>query len=155
MQKHRRHRRQGVSASRTFGACPKSTRRSRVGSRRGFAQDDSKDVCQVLVVTTYYIFPKKISSFQCTYCNKICTAGTIIIIFQTVLFSFGKVLPVIHFHHPFHYNTNRQRKQSLPTFLCYNFSVKNNSKSPGLVLCLLDQSSTGSESPTMKSLIRW
>ena len=60
-----------------------------------------------------YIFPKIILFFQRTYCNKICTAGTIVIIFQTISFSLGKFFFIIHLHHPYHYNTCRQRKQVL------------------------------------------
>ena len=73
-----------------------------------------------------YIFPKIILPFQRTYCNKICTAGTIVIIFQTISFSLGKFFFIIHLHHLYRYNTNRQRKQmfSLPTFCTFNFSVK-------------------------------
>ena len=75
-----------------------------------------------------YIFPKIILSFQRTYCNKICTAGTIVIIFQTISFSLGKFFFIIHLHHLYHYNTYRQRKQalSLPIFCAFNFSVKDN-----------------------------
>ena len=58
-----------------------------------------------------YIFPKTILLFQRTYCNKICTAGTIVIIFQTISFSLGKFFFIIHLHHPYHYNTYRQRNK--------------------------------------------
>ena len=64
-----------------------------------------------------YIFPKIILPFQRTYCNKICTAGTIVIIFQTISFSLGKFFFIIHLHHPYHYNTRRQRT----CFLCRHF----------------------------------
>ena len=65
-----------------------------------------------------YIFPKIILSFQRTYCNKICTAGTIVIIFQTISFSLGQFFFIIHLHHLYHYNTYRQRKQVLCRNLC-------------------------------------
>ena len=60
-----------------------------------------------------YISPKIILAFQRTYCNKICTAGTIVIIFQTISFSLGKFFFIIHLHHPYHYNTYRQKKTSV------------------------------------------
>ena len=69
-----------------------------------------------------YIFLKTILLFQRTYCNKICTAGTIVIIFQTISFSLGKFFFIIHLHHPYHYNTNRQRKQVLRRFFVPVFS---------------------------------
>ena len=74
-----------------------------------------------------YIFLKTILLFQRTYCNKICTAGNIVIIFQTISFSLGQFFFIIHLHHLYHYNTNRQRKQvfSLPKFCDCHFSAKN------------------------------
>ena len=73
-----------------------------------------------------YIFPKIISSFQCAYCNKICTAGAMIIILQAILFPLRAIndrtyMIFVHIHHLFHYNTNRQRKQRL----CRNFMLTN------------------------------
>ena len=71
-----------------------------------------------------YIFPKIILPFQRTYCNKICTAGTIVIIFQTISFSLGQFFFIIHLHHLYHYNTNRQRKQCLCRFVLPNSPLR-------------------------------
>ena len=73
-----------------------------------------------------YIFPKTILLSQRTYCNKICAAGTVVIIFQTISFSLGKFFFIIHLHHLCHYNTYRQRKQ----VLCRNSFVGTNCVRP-------------------------
>ena len=57
--------------------------------------------------------PKVILSVVRADGYKICTGGTVIKMFSRCWFSFRQILFAIHFHHPYHYNTNRQRKQSL------------------------------------------
>ena len=61
--------------------------------------------------------PKVILSVFRTDGYKICTGRTIIIILEPYIFSFRQFFFIIHYHHPSHYVTNRQRKQ----VLCRNF----------------------------------
>ena len=56
------------------------------------------------------------------YRDKISTRRTVIIMFKPQIFSFRQIFFFIHFHHPPHYTTNRQRKQVL-----YRFFVPANS----------------------------
>lgn len=58
-----------------------------------------------------YIFPKIISFICCTYRYKIRTARAIIVILQTILFSYWHFFIILHFLHPNHYNTNQSKRQ--------------------------------------------
>ncbi len=80
-------------------------------------------------------------SLFCAYCEK---HGLISIIVRTLQPSGLSIFKFIHFHHPYQYNANRQRKQVLcRNFSTCHFSTKNaERKRTFSFLCRLDYSFT-------------